>query len=123
MARGARSGAVAHHTVKIDREPPLLRAVPLDLRRLFTVFNTAILIPILFRVGPTAMLLFGNVKALLCLFVYGKGVPTCLNSDFTFVSPMLLLLPLKCRITLNNFVVYNILFYLISFVIGGTKAN
>lgn len=67
----------------------------LNFRRVFTVFNTAMAIPLLANLSVSAALLFTNLNALLFRYLAGFGIPTFLNSSFTFVNNCLTITPLR----------------------------
>lgn len=65
-----------------------VRGAIINIRFLFITFNTAILIPLLINLSPSATLFATNVNALVFRLIAGKGIPVFLKDDFTFITPV-----------------------------------
>lgn len=60
----------------------------IKMRFLFMTFKTAILMPLLIKLSPSATLFATKVNALVFRTIAHKGIPVFLKDDFTFVTPV-----------------------------------
>lgn len=112
-------------TIAIDEKPPLFTTVLLSLQHLFAMFGSTILVPILFQVNPSTILLFNGIGTLLYLFVFCKGrIPAYLGSSFAFLSPVFLVLPqYGYEAALSGFIAVGCIFCLVAVLIKALGTN
>lgn len=74
--------------IQVDERLPLLQTLPLSLQHLFTMFGGTILVPILFQVDPTMIILMNGIGTLLYILITKGKIPAYLGSSFAFISPV-----------------------------------
>lgn len=84
---------MSNRTIQIEDKLPILQTLPLSLQHLFAMFGATVLVPILFKVNPSTILLFNGIGTLLYLFICKGKIPAYLGSSFAFLSPVFLVLP------------------------------
>jgi uracil permease len=78
--------------IQVDERLPLLKTLPLSLQHLFTMFGGTILVPLLFKVDPTTIILMNGIGTLIYIFLSKGKIPAYLGSSFAFISPVFLVL-------------------------------
>lgn len=73
--------------VQIDEKLPLLESIPLSFQHLFAMFGASVLVPILFKINPSTVLLMNGIGTLLYIFLTKGKVPSFLGSSFAYLSP------------------------------------
>jgi len=108
---------MTRRAIGVDERPPLLQTIPLSFQHLFAMFGATVLVPILFKINPSTVLLFNGIGTLLYLFICKGKIPAYLGSSFAFISPVLLLLPLGYEVALGGFIACGVLFCLVALII------
>ncbi|MGL4859730.1 MAG: uracil permease [Enterobacteriaceae bacterium] len=103
--------------IEVDERLPLLQTIPLSVQHLFAMFGATVLVPILFKINPSTILLFNGIGTLLYLYICKGRIPAYLGSSFAFISPVLLLLPQGYEVALGGFIVSGILFCLVGLLV------
>lgn len=112
--------------LSISRGPRILGNVLLDFRRIFTVFKTAVLIPLVLKVPISITLFTDKVNALVCRITAGTGIPICLKSSFTCVATVTITVRRVNKsvgTTRANIVVIKLICILVTKVIGVLNAG
>ncbi|GFN31761.1 uracil permease [Paenibacillus xylaniclasticus] len=78
--------------IHVDERPPLLMSIPLSLQHLFAMFGSTVLVPALFNVDASTILLMNGIGTLLYLLVCKGKIPAYLGSSFAFISPVAVVL-------------------------------
>ncbi|MEA9389000.1 uracil permease [Acerihabitans sp. TG2] len=108
---------MTRRAIGVDERPPLLQTIPLSFQHLFAMFGATVLVPILFKINPSTVLLFNGIGTLLYLFICKGKIPAYLGSSFAFISPVLLLLPLGYEVALGGFIACGVLFCFVALII------
>ncbi|EFM12465.1 uracil-xanthine permease [Paenibacillus curdlanolyticus YK9] len=110
--------------IKVDERPPLLQSIPLSLQHLFAMFGSTVLVPVLFGVDPSTILLMNGVGTLLYLFICQGKIPAYLGSSFAFISPVMVVLSgdpgLNYPKALGGFIAVGVLFTLFALLLRWT---
>ncbi|WP_245948085.1 uracil permease [Paenibacillus sambharensis] len=110
-------------TIQVDERPPLSQSIPLSLQHLFAMFGSTVLVPILFEVDASTILLMNGIGTLLYLFICKGKIPAYLGSSFAFLSPVMLVLAGNTDNypkALGAFIVVGAIFTLVALLIGKT---
>ncbi|SEP00143.1 uracil permease [Paenibacillus sp. OV219] len=105
--------------IQVHERPSLLASVPLSLQHLFAMFGSTVLVPILFKVDPSTILLMNGIGTLLYLLITNFKIPAYLGSSFAFLSPVFVVLNSKggYSAALGGFIIVGIIFTLIAVII------
>lgn len=71
---------------------PLLRGIPLSIQHTFAMFSASVLVPWMFGISPSVVLLMNGIGTLLFIFMTKGKAPAYLGSSFAFISPTLLIM-------------------------------
>src|SRR5690625_5873938 len=74
--------------IAVDERPKLLKTIPLSLQHLFAMFGSTVLVPILFGINPSTVLLMNGIGTLLYIFITKGQIPAYLGSSFAFIAPV-----------------------------------
>lgn len=72
---------------KIEDKVPLKLLIPLSLQHTFAMFGASVLVPILFQINPSIVLLMNGLGTLLFILITKKKAPAYLGSSFAFLAP------------------------------------
>ena len=109
---------MSNRAIAVDERPPLLKTLPLSLQHLFAMFGSTVLVPILFHVNPSTILLFNGIGTLLYLVLCKGRIPAYLGSSFAFLSPVFLVLSqYSYESALGGFIAAGIVFCLVAMLI------
>ncbi|SMD13840.1 uracil permease [Sporomusa malonica] len=111
-------------TIQVEEKLPLIETLPLSLQHLFAMFGATVLVPILFKVNPSTVLLWNGIGTLLYIFITKGKIPAYLGSSFAFLSPVFLVLPqFGYGAALGGFIAAGAVFTLVALSISviGTK--
>ncbi|PWV95178.1 uracil permease [Paenibacillus cellulosilyticus] len=78
--------------IQVEERPPLLTSIPLSLQHLFAMFGSTVLVPALFHVDASTILLMNGIGTLLYLLICKGKIPAYLGSSFAFISPVTVVL-------------------------------
>jgi uracil permease len=115
---------VSQRVIQVDERPPLSQSLPLSLQHLFAMFGATVLVPLLFNVNPSTILLLNGFGTLLYIFITKGKIPAYLGSSFAFIAPVSVVLKNGgYSNALGGFIVVGIIFVIISLIIRvvGTK--
>lgn len=74
--------------IQVDERVPFLQSLPLSFQHLFAMFGATVLVPFLFKVDPSTILLMNGIGTLLYIFITKGKIPAYLGSSFAFLSPV-----------------------------------
>jgi len=78
--------------IGVNERPPFAESIPLSFQHLFAMFGASILVPVLFKINPSTVLLMNGVGTLIYIFITKRKVPAFLGSSFAFISPVFLVI-------------------------------
>jgi uracil permease len=112
--------------IGIEERVPLLKGIPLSIQHTFAMFSASVLVPWLFGINASIVLLMNGVGTLIFIIVTNGKSPAYLGSSFAFLSPTFLLLAnpdYGFQYALGGFVVTGLIFCAVALIIKifGTK--
>lgn len=75
-------------TIEVNEKVPFGPGVVLSLQHLFAMFGSTVLVPNLFHVDPSMILLMNGIGTLLYILICRGKIPAYLGSSFAFLSPV-----------------------------------
>lgn len=78
--------------IQVNERVPLLRGIPLSIQHTFAMFSASVLVPWMFDISPSVVLLMNGIGTLLFIFMTKGKAPAYLGSSFAFISPTLLIM-------------------------------
>jgi xanthine/uracil permease len=103
--------------IQVEERPPLLTSIPLSLQHLFAMFGSTVLVPALFHVDASTILLMNGIGTLLYLLICKGKIPAYLGSSFAFISPVMVVLNNDTAANypkaLGAFIVVGLIFHLV----------
>ncbi|MGE5397504.1 MAG: uracil permease [Chitinophagales bacterium] len=113
---------MAREIIQVEQRPPLGIGTALSLQHLFAMFGASVLVPILFKVDPSVVLLMNGIGTLLFILITKGKAPAFLGSSFAFLAPTFIILgtPINSghyALALGGFVIVGIVFMLVAGII------
>ncbi|MGE5402900.1 MAG: uracil permease [Ignavibacteriales bacterium] len=106
---------MTNRTIDVTERPPLAKSIPLSFQHLFAMFGASILVPILFKINPSTVLLMNGIGTLLYIFICKGKVPAFLGSSFAFLSPVFLVMTnYSYNAALSGFIVSGLIFIVVA---------
>lgn len=78
--------------IGIEEKVSLNLLLPLSLQHTFAMFGASVLVPIIFGLDPSIVLLMNGIGTLLFIFITKGKAPAYLGSSFAFLGPSLLVI-------------------------------
>lgn len=78
--------------IQVNERVPLLKGIPLSIQHTFAMFSASVLVPWMFGISPSVVLLMNGIGTLLFIFMTKGKAPAYLGSSFAFISPTLLIM-------------------------------
>lgn len=107
--------------IQVDQKMPLGPGVLLSLQHLFAMFGSTVLVPNLFKVDPSMILLMNGIGTLLYILMCKGKIPAYLGSSFAFIAPVMAVLKAHPEngysMALAAFIVTGIVFCLVALII------
>ena len=100
-------------TIQVNEKVPLLQGIPLSLQHLFAMFGASVLVPTLFKIDPSVVLLMNCIGTLIYLVLCQGKAPAFLGSSFAFLSPVFVVLGANQELWAGNY----------SYALGGFIAS
>ncbi len=72
---------------KVDEKVPKSLLIPLSFQHAFAMFGASVLVPILFNIDASIVLLMNGIGTLLFILITQKKAPAYLGSSFAFLGP------------------------------------
>ena len=112
--------------IQVEEKVPLSQAIPLSIQHTFAMFSASVLVPWLFGINASIVLLMNGIGTLIFIAVTKGKAPAYLGSSFAFLSPALLLINdpnFGYRYALGGFVMTGVIFCLVAILIkfAGTE--
>ncbi len=73
--------------IQVEEKVPARLLVPLSLQHMFAMFGASVLVPILFHINPSVVLLMNGIGTLLFFLITKGKAPAYLGSSFAFLAP------------------------------------
>lgn len=73
--------------IGINEKPPIGQWIPLSMQHTFAMFSASVLVPLLFGIEASIVLLMNGVGTLLFIFITKGKSPAYLGSSFAFLAP------------------------------------
>lgn len=104
--------------IQIEEKLPISLLIPLSLQHTFAMFGASVLVPIIFGINPSIVLLTNGIGTLLFIFITKGKSPAYLGSSFAFISPTILIISkLGYQYALGGFIFMGIIGCILSYVI------
>ncbi|MDO7908092.1 uracil permease [Paenibacillus sp. JX-17] len=113
--------------IQVNQKLPLGPGFLLSLQHLFAMFGSTVLVPNLFHVDPSMILLMNGIGTLLYIAICRGKIPAYLGSSFAFISPVTLVLTNDpdhgYAKALSAFIVTGVVFCVIALIVkyAGTR--
>ena len=73
--------------IEINEKPPVGKWIPLSIQHTFAMFSASVLVPVLFGIPASIVLLMNGIGTLLFILITKGRSPAYLGSSFAFLSP------------------------------------
>lgn len=104
--------------IQVDEKVPANLLFPLSLQHMFAMFGASVLVPILFNINPSVVLLMNGVGTLLFILITKGKAPAYLGSSFAFLAPAGLVIgKWGYRDALGGFIAVGLLLCLLSLIV------
>ncbi|MBR2564528.1 MAG: uracil permease [Paenibacillus sp.] len=107
--------------IQVNDKMPLGPGALLSLQHLFAMFGSTVLVPNLFGVDPSMILLMNGIGTLLYILMCKGKIPAYLGSSFAFIAPVMVVLKAHPEngysMALAAFIVTGIVFCLVALII------
>jgi len=104
--------------IQVEEKVPLKLLIPLSLQHMFAMFGATVLVPIIFQINPSVVLLMNGVGTLLFIFITKGKAPAYLGSSFAFLAPAgLVISTWGYSYALGGFIVVGFSLCILSFIV------
>jgi len=104
--------------IQVEEKVPLNLLIPLSLQHMFAMFGATVLVPILFQINPSVVLLMNGIGTLLFILITKGKAPAYLGSSFAFLAPAgLVISTWGYSYALGGFIVVGLSLCILSFII------
>ncbi|MDD2218369.1 MAG: solute carrier family 23 protein, partial [Eubacteriales bacterium] len=103
--------------IQVQERVPLSQGIPLSIQHTFAMFSASVLVPWLFGINASIVLLMNGIGTLIFIAVTKGKAPAYLGSSFAFLSPALLLIndpDFGYEYALGGFVMTGIIFCIVA---------
>lgn len=112
--------------IQVEERVPLAQGIPLSIQHTFAMFSASVLVPWLFGMSASIVLLMNGIGTLLFILITKGKAPAYLGSSFAFLSPTFILLEnpdYGYQYALGGFIVTGLIFCIVALIIKfvGTK--
>lgn len=73
--------------IQVEDKVPLKLLMPLSLQHMFAMFGASVLVPMIFHINPSVVLLMNGIGTLLFILITKGKAPAYLGSSFAFLAP------------------------------------
>lgn len=109
---------MSKRVIQVDERPPLSQSIPLSFQHLFAMFGASVLVPMLFKIQPSTVLLLNGIGTLIFIFITKGKIPSFLGSSFAFLSPTFVILASQgYNAALGGFVAAGLVFMAVAFIV------
>ncbi len=104
--------------IQVEDKVPASLLVPLSLQHMFAMFGASVLVPIIFQINPSVVLLMNGVGTLLFFLITKGKAPAYLGSSFAFLAPAgLVISKWGYQDALGGFIAVGLALCILSFII------
>lgn len=108
--------------IQVNERPPFAPGLLLSLQHLFAMFGSTVLVPTLFGVDPSVILLMNGIGTLLYILICKGKIPAYLGSSFAFLGPVGVVLVQPGNMenyskALGAFIVIGVVFILVALLV------
>jgi uracil permease len=105
--------------IQVDEKVPFIKGLPLSFQHLFAMFGASVLVPLLFKVDPSVVLLMNGVGTLIYLLICKGRAPAFLGSSFAFLAPAgIVIAKMGYQYALGGFIAAGAVFVIVAIIIG-----
>ena len=88
--------------IQVDEKVPVKLLIPLSLQHTFAMFGASVLVPIIFGIDPSIVLLMNGISTLLFILITKRKAPAYLGSSLPSLDLPVLLLQIKDLLMLKE---------------------
>lgn len=104
--------------IGINERPPVGKWIPLSLQHTFAMFSASVLVPILFGIPASIVLLMNGIGTLLFIFITKGRSPAYLGSSFAFLAPAFIVIDkMGYEYVLGGFIAAGAIFSIVAILI------
>ncbi|OWA36541.1 uracil permease [Saccharibacillus sp. O16] len=109
--------------IQVNERPPFGPGLLLSLQHLFAMFGSTVLVPNIFGVDPSVILLMNGIGTLLYILICKGKIPAYLGSSFAFLGPVSVVLAWKgdhmdnYAKALGAFIVIGVVFIVVALIV------
>jgi len=106
--------------IQVQEKVPLAQGIPLSIQHTFAMFSASVLVPWLFGINASIVLLMNGIGTLIFIAITKGRAPAYLGSSFAFLSPTFILLAdpnYGYQYALGGFVVTGAIFCTVAIII------
>lgn len=107
--------------IQVNEKVSLGPGVLLSMQHLFAMFGSTVLVPTIFKVDPSMILLMNGIGTLLYILICRAKIPAYLGSSFAFIAPVNAVLASNpgngYAMALGAFIVTGLIFILVALII------
>ena len=106
--------------IGINERPPIGQWIPLSIQHTFAMFSASVLVPILFGIPASIVLLMNGIGTLLFILITKGRSPAYLGSSFAFLSPVFIVMAadgLGYQYALGGFICAGAIFSIVAIII------
>lgn len=110
--------------IQVEDKVSLNLLIPLSLQHMFAMFGASVLVPMIFQINPSIVLLMNGIGTLLFILITKGKAPAYLGSSFAFLAPAgLVIAKWGYPYALGGFIVVGLAMCILSFIFYkfGTK--
>lgn len=110
--------------IGINERPPVGQWIPLSIQHTFAMFSASVLVPILFGIPASIVLLMNGIGTLLFILITKGRSPAYLGSSFAFLAPAFIVIDkMGYEYVLGGFICAGALFAIVAIIIRFAGVN
>lgn len=104
--------------IGINERPPIGQWIPLSLQHTFAMFSASVLVPILFGIPASIVLLMNGIGTLIFILITKGKAPAYLGSSFAFLAPAFIVIDkMGYEYVLGGFIAAGAIFSIVAILI------
>ena len=104
--------------IQVEESLPLAQMIPLSIQHVFAMFGASVLVPILFGINSSIVLLMNGVGTLIFIALTKGKAPAYLGSSFAFLAPAgIVIAEMGFEYAQGGFVVVGLLGCVVAFIV------
>ena len=110
--------------IEINEKPPVGKWIPLSIQHTFAMFSASVLVPVLFGIPASIVLLMNGIGTLLFILITKGRSPAYLGSSFAFLSPGFIVIgSMGYQYCLGGFICAGAIFCIVAIIIKFAGVN